>query len=221
MTNLDAIITEPSKPATACVIWLHGLGADGSDFAGMIPELKLPKNHGIRFIFPHAPVRPITLNGGFEMPGWYDINGIDRNAIQDVEGIRDTTREIHAIIDTEITQGIPSNKIVLAGFSQGGAIALFAGLTYHKTLAGILPLSTYLPIADVFRQERHVANQKTPILMVHGTEDNIVSLEFGQHSETALKEMGYAVTWQTYPMAHSVCKPEIELISQWLQQKLA
>jgi phospholipase/carboxylesterase len=220
MTNLDAIIKDPIKPATACVIWLHGLGADGGDFAGIVPELNLPKDHTIRFIFPHAPIRPITLNGGFEMPGWYDITSLDRNAIQDIEGIQETTREIHAMIAEQLQQGIASTKIILAGFSQGGAISLFSGLTYDKSLGGILALSTYLPIADTFRKTRHNANQNTPILMVHGTQDNIVALEFGQQSEMVLKEMGYPITWQAYPMGHSVCKPELQLIGQWLQQRL-
>lgn len=217
---LPSVIREPKEPATACVIWLHGLGADGHDFAALLPQLRLPPDHRIRFIFPHAPTRPITLNGGMEMPGWYDIYGLDRNSKQDETGIRETTERVHALIAEQIAQGIASENIMLAGFSQGGAIALFAGLTCPKKLGGIMALSTYLPIATVFARERHAHNHSTPVLLIHGTQDYVVPLAFAEIAKELLTEYRYPLTWQTYPMAHSVCPDEILLIHQWILKQL-
>jgi len=219
--NLEKIVIEPTTPAKACVIWMHGLGADGHDFANLLPELQLPENHGIRFIFPHAPIRPIALNQGWPMRGWYDIYGLDREVMQDETGIKQMAEVIRELIFAQVESGIATDKILLAGFSQGGAIALFTALTHHDPLAGVLALSTYLPVMNILKTECKVLHYKLPILMVHGTEDSIIPLHFAELSHSTLATLGYPVEWQAYPMAHSVCFEEVQLIRHWLLSRLS
>ena len=196
------------------VIWLHGLGADGHDFEPIVPEFELP--FAVRFVFPHAPVRPITVNGGAAMRGWYDILGWGRNVQQDEAGIRDSAAAVAQLIDREIARGIPAERIVLAGFSQGGAIALHLGLREPRRLAGILALSTYLPIAETLVAEKSAANAAVPLFMAHGATDPVLPLVLAEQSREALAAAGYAVDWHVYRMPHSVCMAEIADISAWL-----
>ena len=202
--------------ADASVIWLHGLGADGHDFAPIVAELALPETLAVRFVLPHAPQRPVTINNGYVMPAWYDIRGTDFTATEDAEGIERTRRHIEALIARERQRGVSAERIVLAGFSQGGAIALHTGLRHPERLAGILALSTYLPLADRLPHERHPANADTPIFMAHGRHDPIVPLPLADASRQRLEALGYAIEWHTYPMEHSVCPDEIADIRAWL-----
>jgi phospholipase/carboxylesterase len=208
-----------SAPA-ASVIWLHGLGADGGDFAALVPELDLSKCPPIRFIFPHAPSLPVSINGGYVMPAWYDIRGSDLISQQDDAGIRASERAICALIDQELARGIPATCIVLAGFSQGCAMALHTGLRFPQKLAGIIALSGYLPLADRFASERSAANIGTPIFMAHGSQDPVVVPARGEASRDLLTKLGYAVQWHTYPMPHSVHPREIADISVFLTDVL-
>ncbi len=205
--------------ATSAVIWLHGLGADGNDFVPIVPELGLPEGHGIRFVFPHAPKIPVTLNGGFVMPAWYDITSLDARG-QDEAGIRKSSNELERLIDREVGRGIPTERIVLAGFSQGGAIALFCGLRLDLKLAGIMALSTYLVAPDVLETERHEANAKTPIFQAHGTFDPMVPHSLAIRTREWLEGHDYEVESLDYPMAHQVCLEEIEAIGNWLRRIL-
>jgi len=214
-TQDTPIIIEPKGEATSSVIWLHGLGADGSDFSGLVPQLALPENHGIRFIFPHAPVQPVTINGGMEMRSWYDIRSTDFMNDIDAAGIRVSCYQIYDLIQAQLDQGIAADKIVLAGFSQGGLIALHAGLSFSHRLAGIMALSTYCPMAQQFSQHRDV-----PIFMAHGQFDTVIPIEVAEHSYQTLNQRGYAIQWQTYPMEHQVCAQEIEDIVNWLKSTL-
>lgn len=216
----DAVLIEPTVAAKAAVVWLHGLGADGHDFAPIVPELGLPKEAGVRFIFPHAPVRPITLNGGMAMRAWYDIKSLTKLSLQDDAGIRDSERIVHGYLDKEIAAGIPAEKIVLAGFSQGGAITLHTGPRYPKRLAGLMALSTYLPLSDKFSAEANRERKDTPILMCHGSHDPMLPMALGTASRDLLTAEGFDVSWHEYPMAHQVCEEEIELIGAWLKQRL-
>lgn len=215
------VIIEAVGVHRASVIWLHGLGADGHDFEPIVPEMNLEPALGARFIFPHAPKRPVTINGGMEMRAWYDVRSPDLTQMEDAAAIAESGRFLHALIDTEIAQGIPSNKIVVAGFSQGGAVALYGGLRYNQPLAGILGLSCYLPLADTLAAEASPANQETPILLQHGREDPIIPIAHGQASRDQLQEAGYDVIWHDYPMPHSVCMEEIAEIGEWLGRLLA
>ncbi len=210
-----------SRTADAAVIWLHGLGADGHDFVSLLPELRLPASMAVRFVFPHAPVRPVTLNNGWPMRAWYDIKSLDANGRDDAEGIAASAQRLATLIAAEQARGIPSERIVLAGFSQGGAVVLYAGLRHSQPLAGILALSTYLPLRDRLSAERSAANSQVPILMCHGTHDPVVTLPFALQSRTALQQAGCALDWREYPMEHSLCAAEVLAISQWLQQRLA
>ena len=219
-TLLPRIEIESAPNPTAAVIWLHGLGADGNDFAGLVPELQLTGCPPIRFVFPHAPSIPITLNGGYVMPGWYDIFGPNLVDRQDDRGIQKSEWAINALIDHEVARGIPYDRIVLAGFSQGCAMALHTGLRLPHRLAGIMALSGYLPLADRFPSERHAANATTPVFMAHGTQDPVVVLKRGEESRDALAALGHAVQWHTYPMPHSVHPREIADISAFLTQVL-
>lgn len=216
----DAAILHPERPARAAVVWLHGLGADGYDFVPIVPQLNLPEDHALRFVFPHAPMRPITINGGMPMRGWYDILGLTRLDRQDEAGIREAERIVHNYLQAEVDQGVPTERIVLAGFSQGGAITLHTGLRYRHKLAGLLPLSTYLPLHQLFAAERSVANMRTPILMCHGTDDPVIPLAMGESSYEYLRSLGYAVEWREYRMQHQVCAEEITAIGQWLRERL-
>jgi phospholipase/carboxylesterase len=205
---------------TGTVIWMHGLGADGWDFVPIVREIPLPEEMVLRFIFPHAPVRPVTLNGGMEMRAWYDIAMSDVARLPDEGGIRESQRLIDGLIDREKQRGIDPSRVVLAGFSQGGAIALQAGLRYREQLAGILALSTYLTLEDSLTAEGSAANRATPILMAHGTQDDMIPVRLAEASRNALQAKGYQVEWHTYPMPHSVCAEEVDAIASFLMQVL-
>jgi phospholipase/carboxylesterase len=220
MTLLPYVQIETGPSPTSAVIWLHGLGADGHDFAGLVPELNLSSCGSIRFIFPHAPSRPVTINGGYVMPAWYDIPSSELTQRQDSEGIAQSERQIIALIENENSRGIPPERIVLAGFSQGCAMALHTGLRYSSRLAGIMALSGYLPLADRFSMERQSVNARTPIFMAHGTMDNVVPLIRAEESRDLLKALHYSVEWHSYPMQHSVHPQEISDISNFLQAVL-
>ena len=220
---LEAIEIETGKKPTAAVIWLHGLGADGNDFVPIVSELGLGAAPAVRFVFPHAPMRPVTINNGYVMRAWYDVSfgdleGKSRRA--DALGVHDSQEQINALIEREGKRGIAPEKIVLAGFSQGGAVALQAGLRYPQPLAGIVALSTYLPLADTLPLEAAPANRTTPIFMAHGIYDPVVPMMMGAGSMTFLTGLGYTVEWKQYPMQHSVCAEEIEDIGGWLRKVL-
>ena len=220
-TTLQYLIHDPEQPADACVVWLHGLGADGHDFEPIVPELNLPPAHRIRFVFPHAPIQPVTINGGMEMRAWYDIRdtGLERSV--DEAGIRASADAVNALLDMQRHDGIAANRIVLAGFSQGGAIALHLGLRYPQRLAGIIALSTYLPLQARFDDEATAAQRSTPIFIGHGQFDPLVSEQHGKNTHEFLKARGYSADYHAYPMEHAVCAPEIEAIGTWLRHALA
>jgi len=213
---LPRIELESAPHPTAAVIWLHGLGADGRDFAAIVPELNLGDCPPIRFVFPHAPSLPVTLNGGYVMPAWYDIYGPDLLQRQDAAGIAQSAHAIAALIEHEIARGVPAERIVLAGFSQGCAMALHTGLRFPQRLAGIMALSGYLPLADTLAAERAPANQLTPIFMAHGSQDTVVVPARGEASRDLLQQLGHTVQWHSYPMPHSVHPREIADISAFL-----
>ena len=222
ITNLLSTVEIETAPEPVhAVIWMHGLGADGNDFVPIINELKLSPQKGIRFIFPHAPMRPVTINNGYVMRAWYDILGARINSMEDETGIRDAQKAIDALIDHEIQRGIAAHKIVLAGFSQGGAIALQTGLRQKNGLAGILALSCYLPLSDYLPVEANVANATIPILMAHGTFDPVVPISLAVASRDSLRQANYALEWHEYPMEHTVCMQEISDIDHWLQRILS
>jgi phospholipase/carboxylesterase len=212
------LATGPDPAGT--VIWMHGLGADGWDFVPIVRELPLPEGLALRFIFPHAPVRPVTINNGMAMRAWYDIAMSDIARLPDERGIRESQAAIEQLIRREAGRGVPSQRIVLAGFSQGGAIALQAGLRHASPLAGILALSTYLTLEESLDAEGSAANRATPILMGHGTQDPVVPLQLAERSRDALKRRGYAIEWETWPMPHSVCAEEVDLIGAFLAHTL-
>ena len=220
-TTPDAVIIEPATGHRASVIWLHGLGADGHDFEPIVPELQLPDDHGIRFIFPHAPTRPVTINGGMAMRAWYDVRRQDLRKEEDAGAIEDSKEIINRFIGAEISTGIAAYRIVLAGFSQGGAITLYCGLRYPERLAGLLALSSYLPLPENLPGEKSAANQTVPILMMHGVFDPVIPMLAGQQSCAYLRRADYDVTWRTYPMQHTVCLEEIQHIGTWLKTVLA
>lgn len=208
----------PDTTPKATVIWLHGLGADGADFVPIVPELHLPSSLAIRFIFPHAPIMPVTINGGYEMRAWFDIYGAKIDSKIDEAGMAGSVAIVQQLIAQEVEKGIATENIILAGFSQGAVIALQTGLCYPKPLAGILALSGYLPNAASVLQGASEANRSIPIFIAHGTEDTIVPHALGQATRMGLEQAGYAVSWHSYPMAHSVCGEEIGDISAWLQR---
>jgi len=217
---LPCIEIETAPDPSASVIWLHGLGADGNDFVPIVPELRLEDRLPIRFVFPHAPVRPVTINNGFRMRAWYDISAADLNNRADMTGVEQSRRELEALIERERERGTPSSRIVLAGFSQGGAIALYAGLRHRERLAGVIALSTYLIASERLAAEAAPANRGASIFMGHGTADPIVRFEWGDASRQLLASAGYQVEWHTYPMEHSVCMEEIAAVSAWLARML-
>ena len=217
---LPHIQIETAANPSAAVMWLHGLGADGNDFAGLVLELDLSACPAIRFVFPHAPDLPVTVNGGYVMPAWYDIYAPDLVKRQDEAGIRTSEKAIQALITREVARGIPAERIVLAGFSQGCAMALHTGLRYPQKLAGIVALSGYLPLADQFAAERHNANARTPIFMAHGNQDPVVVPARGEASRDLLTRLGYTVEWHSYPMPHSVHPQEVADIARFLTQVL-
>lgn len=220
MTLLPTVENETAANPVYSIIWLHGLGADGHDFAPIVPELVSPEWPAIRFVFPHAPVRPVTINNGMAMRAWYDIYGFDLLSRQDETGTRESIAQVEALIAREHERGVPSERILLAGFSQGGAIALAAGLRHMKKLAGIIALSTYLPIAHTSAAERSAANAAVPIFWGHGTYDPVVALQRGVESRAALEALGYKVDWHTYPMPHAVCPDEIADLRHWIGERL-
>ena len=220
-TLLPRVELESAPQPTAAVIWLHGLGADGHDFAGLVPELDLSNCPPIRFVFPHAPSMPVTVNGGYVMPAWYDILGPDLVSQQDAAGIQASERAIVALIAQEVARGIPAERIVLAGFSQGCAMALHTALRLPQKLAGIMALSGYLPLADRLTAERHPANGSTPVFMAHGTQDPVVVIARGEASRDALAALGQPVEWHSYPMPHSLHPREISDISAFLARVLS
>lgn len=219
LSDLDpSIIIEPKNQAKSAVIWLHGLGADGHDFEGILPQLNLPLEHDIRFIFPHAPVQPVTVNGGMVMRSWYDILSMSIADRVDIEGVEQSSAILNELIEQQVKEGIAAQHIVLAGFSQGGLIALHTGLNAKYTLAGVMALSTYYPEACL--KSDKVFKTEMPIFMAHGSYDQVIPLNIAESSRNLLIEQGYDVEWRTYPMEHSVCMAEIEQISAWLQDKL-
>jgi len=217
---LETVETEPATKATASIVWLHGLGADGHDFESLVPELRLPKDLSVRFVFPHADVRRVTINGGYPMRAWYDILALDRSMPQDAQGIRESAAQVRLLIAREKERGVREDRVVLAGFSQGGAIALYEGLRHPGRLAGILALSTYLPLDDTLAAEAHPSSAALPIFMAHGTLDPTVPLSMGEASQRLLRARGHDVLWKTYPMGHSLCKDEIEDIRIFLLRVL-
>lgn len=221
MTQLpEAIEIETARAPDAAVIWLHGLGADGHDFEALVPELRLPPLARLRFIFPHAPVRPVTINMGMSMRAWYDILQMGGGR-EDAVGIRASQGLVEALIARERSRGVAAARIVLAGFSQGGAIALHAGLRHAERLAGVLALSTYLPLAGTLAAERSDANRHAPVFMAHGAHDPVIDIARARESRAALASLGYDVQWREYAMAHSVCAGEIADIADWLLKRLA
>lgn len=221
LDTADSVVLEPTATADAVIIWLHGLGADGNDFVPIVTSLGLGPAQRWRFIFPHAPVMPVTLNGGMPMRAWYDILSLDRAGLQDASGMHRSQKRIDSLIASQIAGGISSQRIVIAGFSQGGAIALQTALRYPKALAGLLALSTYLPLADSLEKEASAANRKIPILMQHGRHDPVLSHALGTASRDQLRQLGYTVVWDEYPMQHEVCAPQIDRIGEWLRERLA
>ncbi|AXQ31424.1 carboxylesterase [Solimonas sp. K1W22B-7] len=216
----DAVRLEPDAPADATVIWLHGLGADGHDFVPIVPALGLPPGHRIRFLFPHAKIQPVTINGGMPMPAWYDIPALDRDSRQDEAGLRESEKRIAGLIDAEIAAGIAARRIVLAGFSQGGAITLHLGVRYPQQLGGLIALSTYMPLHQKVQTEIHPESFKTPIFMAHGRFDPVVAFNWGSDSARGLRAAGYELEWHEYAMQHEVCAEEIERIGAWLLERL-
>lgn len=218
--TLETVEVEPRTAADAAVVLLHGLGADGNDFASLPPELRLPASPSVRFVFPHAPVRPVTINGGHRMRAWYDIAAIDRSAPEDEDGIRRSADAIGALVRRERERGIAAERVVLAGFSQGGAMALFAALRWPERLGGVVGLSCYLPLAGALPAEAHPANAAVPVFMAHGTQDPIVPSALGEGSRDLLRSRGYDVEWHAYAMPHAVCADEVAALREWLLRVL-
>ncbi len=216
----ETVEVDTGACAQGSVIWLHGLGADGHDFEAIVPELGVADQLSLRFVFPHAPMRPVTINGGMTMRAWYDILTLERGGPQDEAGIRESGRLLELLIEREHQRDIPHDKIVLAGFSQGGAIALHTALRYPHRLAGLMALSTWLPLQDSFDTEvvgnARAQSQELPVFMAHGSSDPMLPMALGQQSCETLEKAGYAVEWHDYPMAHAVCAEEIADIRNWL-----
>ena len=217
---LDAVEIETGRNPTGTVLWLHGLGADGHDFAPIVPQLVEPHERPLRFVFPHASVRPVTINNGMAMRAWYDILGFGRGIPHDEVGIRASDIEVGALIVRENQRGIPTNRIVLGGFSQGGAISLFSGPRYPEKLAGIMALSCYMLLEDLLPGERTRVNYTTPIFLAHGNQDPVVDFRRGLEAKQLLEAGGYPVEWHPYTMPHSVCPQEITDIAHWLRKVL-
>ena len=219
--TLTTVEIEPADAARSSVIWMHGLGADARDFEPIVPELKLPAALGVRFVFPNAPIRPVTINNGMRMRAWYDVLSLDLPRQEDAQGVHASGQALNLLLEREKQRGIPAHRIVLAGFSQGGAMALHTGLRYPERLAGILALSCYIPLADRLNTERHPANQATPILITHGDYDAVIPIHYGQLSVERLEKLGYQPQWHDYSMGHEVCWEEIRDIAEWLSRVLA
>ena len=218
--KLDFLEVAPPVEADATVIWLHGLGDSGHGFAPIVPELKLSNTHSIRFIFPHAPMRNVTINNGLAMPAWYDIRSMELDKRADPNGVAESAQQVVELIEAEISRGIRPERIILAGFSQGGVIALHLGPRLPYQLAGIMGLSTYMSEPEKLVAEKTSANQHTPILMCHGRADEVVPFNFGQQAKMWLETAGFAVEWHDFMMQHNVCMEEIQVISTWIQKQL-
>ena len=217
---LATIELETGAKPTASVIWLHGLGADGHDFEPIVPELDLPDALAVRFVFPHAPMQAVTINGGAVMRAWYDVYALEGARREDADGVRASQTKVEELIAREKARGVGAARIVLAGFSQGGAIALQTGLRHGERLAGIMALSTYVPVASTLAAEANAANRAAPIFMAQGVDDPLIPIERAIASRRQLEAAGYAVEWHEYPMAHAVCVEEIADVSAWLQRVL-
>ncbi len=213
---LETIEIETAPQPTAAIIWLHGLGADGHDFEPIVPEIVGPRERAWRFIFPNAPLRPVTVNGGMPTRAWYDIAALGRGSAEDVAGFRDSAFQVQELIAREGGRGVVPERIVVAGFSQGGAVSLYAVPRLGQPLAGVMVLSAYLPLENVFKTERRTANDATPIFMAHGRADPVIPMALGSQSRDFLKSVGYRVEWHEYPMAHSVCQAEVADIREFL-----
>jgi len=213
--QLETLEIETGANPTWSVVWLHGLGADGHDFESIVPEFDLPE--AVRFVFPHAPIRPVTINGGYPMRAWYDIFSLERGGLEDEAGIRVSAAQVGNLVQSEVDRGISISRLVLAGFSQGGAIALHVGLRYSQSIAGIIALSTYLPLAETLAMEKSSDTKRLSIFMGHGTEDATIPEFYGAQSRDQLQSESYKVDWHTYPMGHSVCEEEILHINGWLR----
>jgi phospholipase/carboxylesterase len=216
---LEAVEINPAQPAQACLIWLHGLGADGHDFEPLIPELRLVNEFGVRVVLPHAPPRPVTINGGMAMRAWYDVLSPVFGYAEDGSGIRQSEQELLTLIAREVANGIPAERIVLAGFSQGGAMALYTGVRYPQVFAGILALSCYLPLAETLARESCEASRAVPIMMAHGIFDPLIPLALAEQSRDRLRQQGYTVDWYSYPMQHAVYPQEIRDLRDWLEKR--
>ncbi|MEQ8426266.1 MAG: dienelactone hydrolase family protein [Gammaproteobacteria bacterium] len=216
----DAVVVEAKSTHTASIIWLHGLGADGYDFEPIVPELGLAANAGIRFVFPNAPMMPVTINGGMTMRAWYDVRSANLREFEDEKTIVNSSILVEQYITHEIENGINADRIILAGFSQGGAIALHCGLRFEQSLAGIMALSTYLPLPQKLEDEASAANKATPIFMGHGLYDPVITVDQGRDSSRALEAAGYNVEFNEYTMEHAVCLEEIKAIGAWIKQRL-
>lgn len=224
LMSLQTYEVHPATEARATVIVLHGLGADGTDFLPFADELKLGPVGPVRFIFPRAPIRPVTINGGHAMRAWYDVLGTElqrRDGAEDEAGLRETFGLIHQLLDREVARGVPAQRIVLAGFSQGCAATLGAGLRYGQPLAGLAGMSGYLPLAATTQAERAAANASTPVFLAHGTRDQVVMLSRGTMSRDHLQTLGQPLEWHDYPMEHSVCAEEVQALNRWLLKVLA
>jgi phospholipase/carboxylesterase len=219
--NLDCVVVEPQGPHRASVIWMHGLGADGHDFEPIVPHLHVPRELGVRFVFPNAPRIPVSINMGMVMPAWYDIRDLDPNSRHDPVGIARTQRSVERLIADEKRRGVPAERIVLAGFSQGGAMALHVALRHTEKLAGIVALSCYLVQADTLESEAAAANRDIPILWVHGSQDPMVAYDRGVASVRRLEALGWKIDFKTYPMQHEVCMEELEDAAKFLRAALA
>lgn len=218
---VDTLEINPATAPQASIIWLHGLGADGNDFAPLIPQLGIVDSLAVRVVLPHAPKRAVTINNGMLMRAWYDISAADFRAVEDGPGIRDSARLLDALVRREVEHGVPAGRILLAGFSQGGAMALHTGLRYPQRLGGILVLSAYLPLAASLPAERSVANSDIPIMLAHGEQDQVVPMPWAAKSRDYLQGLGYKVEWHDYPMAHAVCAGEIDDIRDWIVRLLS
>ena len=219
-TLLPAVEIDPDGPPRSSVIWLHGLGADGHDFEPIVPELRLPPDARVRFVFPHAPMRPVTINGGYVMRAWYDIKALDLDRMVEEEDLEISRGQLEAWIRHEEASGVPSERIVVAGFSQGGAVALYGGLQCERRLAGIVALSCYHPLPHLIRERSSKANAEVPVFMAHGTYDPLVPLPLAEATVAALQECGYEPEWRTYPIQHGVSAEEIADVGRFLSDRL-
>lgn len=218
---LPSVTKETGADPRASIVWLHGLGADGNDFAAIVPELVASDWPALRFVFPHAPVRPVTINNGLPMRAWYDIRALSLDERADEVGVRESIAQVDALIAAEGERGIPPERVFVAGFSQGGAMALQAGLRHGNRLAGIVGLSCYLPMAAILEHERHAAGAEVPVLLMHGSHDPVVPMFLGEHARRTLEGWGYAVEWHAYPMQHQVCMEQVADLRRWFAARLA